>query len=78
MVSTFFLEVSAPIFMLSFLEVSGFTVESTFVVELESTFVESELLADLFPLHAAREKVRDNASNGMRMLVFIVLIFSLL
>jgi len=34
-------------------EVSGFTVESTLVVELESTRLESELLLELLPLHAA-------------------------
>jgi len=75
-VSAFFLEVSA--LMVSFLEVSGFTVESTLVTELESTFDESELLLELVPLHAASEKVSAKASMDIDVLVFIRLIFSVL
>jgi len=65
MVSTFF--VLSPIFALSFFEVSGFTVESTLVVELESTWLESELLLELLPLHAAMLNDIAKAINGSLM-----------
>jgi hypothetical protein len=51
---------------LSFFAVSGLTVESTLVVELESTFDESAVLPDLLPLHAARDSDRTNAINDGR------------
>jgi hypothetical protein len=53
--------------VLSFLVVSGFTVESTLVVELESTFDESELLPEFLPLHAASDSDNANANNDSRM-----------
>jgi len=65
MVSTFF--VLSPMLALSFLEVSGFTVESTLVVELESTWLESELLLELLPLHAAMLNDIAKAINGSLM-----------
>ena len=67
-VSAFF-EVSALIFMpVSFLLVSGFTVESTLVVEEESTVLdESELELEFFPLQAASEKHIAAARNDTLM-----------
>jgi hypothetical protein len=67
MVSTFFFEVSVPMAALSFFEVSGFTVESIFVVERESTFDESALLPEYLPLHAASDRHNANAINDRRM-----------
>jgi hypothetical protein len=59
-----FFAVSVPIFMLSFDVESGVMAESIFIVDAESTEVESEVLAELFPLHAAMLSDNAKATNG--------------
>lgn len=67
---SFFFDVSALIFDVSLLaELSGCIV--VLLEVLESTLLESELLAELLPLHAARLNERPSAINGSFIKFFI-------
>jgi hypothetical protein len=67
-----FLGISLVIFRLSFLEVSGFSVESILVTGVVSILVESPALADMLPLHADVHRINTIAITGRSMYLFIV------
>ena len=70
--ASIFLGRSLVIFKLSFLEVSGFNVESILVTGVVSILVESPALADMLPLHAVTHRVNTIAIDDRGMYLFIV------